>query len=94
MFQGHFHKFSFRECYNFSDRVLFLSMKFNDENQNIRAFSDVLEGITSKIVLGASPQTPYFKHHSYDRLYWYTVFDPLVKVFDMQECQTLNLVST
>ena len=73
-------------------------MKFNDENKNIlfsrRAFSDVLEGVTSQIVLGASLQTPKFKCYSYDRLYWHIIFAPLVNVFDMQEFQALNLVCT
>ena len=65
--------------------------KFNTENTNIQ-FSDVLEGVTSKIVANAvqserakqtKTQNPNFKHHNYDRLYWQMVFDPLVKVFGM-----------
>ena len=73
-------------------------MKFNDENKNSlvsrKAFSNVLEDVTSKIILRVSPQTPNFEPHDYDRLCWYIVFDPLVKVFHMPEFQTLNLVST
>ena len=98
MFQVHLsHKFSFCEGYNFSDLVLLLSMKFNIENKNIlfykRALSDVLEGVASKVVLEAGPQTPNFKYHNHDRLYWHIVFDPLVTVFDIEEFQTLNLIS-
>ena len=48
-----------------------LSMEINDENCCIpfskRAFYDVLEGVTSKIVLGASPQTPIFQQTTYEK---------------------------
>ena len=70
-------------------------MKFNDENKSMlfseRVFTDVLEGVSLNI-FSSDPQ--FTKYHNYDKLYWYIVFDPLVIIFDMQEFQTLNLVST
>ena len=48
------------------DRFLLLRMKIKDEdsNNNIlfsnRAFSDVSEGVTSKIFLGESPRPPFY----------------------------------
>ena len=64
------------------NKFLPLNMKINDTDNYIlfckRAFSDVLEGVTSKIFLGTSHQTPVSLVECLSKgLLWYVFVDPL-----------------
>ena len=41
---------------------------------------------------GNKPPDPHSIHRNYGRIFWYSVFDPLGEICDMQEFLTLNKI--